>query len=113
MGPVRARLEPAGARVPAAARVPGVDLGDAGGPGDGDGGDVPAVGVRARAGDVLHLPQAARLPARDADVPAAPRPPQPHPLAPRPQDPRQHDLLARHLHRPQPALQPIPDPLID
>ena len=101
MGPIRARLEPAGPQVPATVRVPRVDDGGGGGPGNGDGGDVPGVGVYARACRLVHLPQAPGLPVRLADVPAAPHPPQPHPLAPRSHHLRQRLLLDRHLCRPQ------------
>lgn len=88
MGPIRARLEPTSPRLPPAPRVPRVHLVVARGPADGDADDVLPVRLRARAADVVHLQEAARLPARAADVPAAPRPPRPHPLAARPEGPR-------------------------
>lgn len=88
LGPVRARLEPPRSWLPAAARVPQLDLGDARAPRDGHPHHILLVGVRPRARHGVHLPKAARVPVNHADVPVAARAPQPNALAPGTPHPR-------------------------
>ncbi len=68
--------------------------------------------MRPRAADVVYFQKAPRLPARHADVPAAPRAAEPHALAARQEGPRERHLLDRHLDGAEPALQFVSDSLM-
>ncbi|KAJ3576520.1 hypothetical protein NPX13_g3679 [Xylaria arbuscula] len=72
LGPIRARLEPSRAQLPTTTRVSQLDLYDARQQAHGDPHHLLPVCVRTRAAHVVHLQEAARLPARHADVPVTP-----------------------------------------
>ncbi len=71
VGPVRPRLEPAGAQLPPAPRLPLVHFGHEGQQAHGHHHHLLPLGLRPRAGHVVHLQEAARISLVLADVPAA------------------------------------------